>query len=146
MPNNEHTTPAPLFDTLHHEFDFTLDAAATAANAKCARYFSQEDSAFDHPWSAAERVWLNPPYGRGELDRWLAYAKQQPALVVALIPADTSTTWWHRHIWDEVGHHPRTGVSVRFVRGRVKFSDADTGAKFGSAVVIFWGTETGEHP
>lgn len=43
-------TPTDLFAKLDDEFGFTLDAAASASNHKCAKYYTAEDSAFDHEW------------------------------------------------------------------------------------------------
>lgn len=56
-------TPTDLFAKLDDEFGFTLDAAASASNHKCAKYYTAEDSAFDHEWGG-ETVFCNPPYGK----------------------------------------------------------------------------------
>jgi hypothetical protein len=37
----EWATPQDFFDKMNAEFGFTLDAAATAENAKCARYLAK---------------------------------------------------------------------------------------------------------
>src|ERR1700682_6507260 len=65
-------TPDGLFRQLDVEFAFTLDAAASDRNAKCARYFTLADDALGREWGV-ERVWLNPPFGRG-LNNWLRKA------------------------------------------------------------------------
>lgn len=56
-------TPQAFFDDLDKEFHFTLDAAASAGNAKCERYFTEQDNALNKEWS--ESTYCNPPYGRG---------------------------------------------------------------------------------
>lgn len=43
-------TPQELFDQLDAEFHFTLDAASSDANHKCPKYFTAENSAFNHEW------------------------------------------------------------------------------------------------
>lgn len=48
-------TPADLFAKLHDEFGFTLDAAASSSNHKCAKYYTHEDSAFNHEWGGGRR-------------------------------------------------------------------------------------------
>ena len=53
-------TPKKIFDALDEEFHFTLDAAADANNAKCARYFDKAANGLKQEWSGI--VWLNPPY------------------------------------------------------------------------------------
>ena len=60
---DEWATPQRLFDDLAAEFNFTLDACATDANAKCERYYTREDDGLSQDWSG-EVVWCNPPYGK----------------------------------------------------------------------------------
>lgn len=43
-------TPQKLFDELDAEFHFTLDAAASDENHKCARYFTQNDDGLRRNW------------------------------------------------------------------------------------------------
>ena len=43
-------TPQKLFDELNNEFHFTLDACATAENAKCEKYFTEKDNALIQDW------------------------------------------------------------------------------------------------
>lgn len=79
-----------------------------------------------------ERVWLNPPYGK-EIAAHLAHAVREArtgALVVALIPVDPSTRWWHEHV---------EGVAeVHFLAGRVQFEGATGSPNFANAVAIYW--------
>lgn len=138
----EWTTPQDLFDGLDAEFHFGLDAAADGTNAKCKCYFTERDDALREDchwlgWPGA--VWLNPPYGRG-LNRWVAKAAataKAGTTVVMLIPARPDTRYWAEHIWDHKHHRPHPGVEVRFLRGRLCFGGAKSGAPFPSAVVIF---------
>jgi phage N-6-adenine-methyltransferase len=120
--------PQDFFDQLDAEFGFTLDAAATAENAKCARYFTREDDGLAQEWTG--RVWLNPPYGR-ELGLWMrkAWGASQTTaeLVVCLVPVRSDTAWWHDYA---------TRGDVEFVRGQMRFGDADNVAPFSSAVVV----------
>jgi phage N-6-adenine-methyltransferase len=119
-------TPQALFDLLDSEFHFTLDVCATKENAKCARYFSK--NGLTESWEGV--CWMNPPYGDAIGD-WVAKAHESGdagATVVCLVPARTDTNWW----WD----HCRFG-EVRFLRGRLRFGGATTGAPFPSALAIF---------
>lgn len=121
-------TPPDIFEPLHREFDFTIDAAASAENALCARYWTIEDDALSKSW-AGERVWCNPPYGREQVD-WIEKAAQREAdIAVLLIPARTDTAVWHDFIFPL--------AEVRFRRGRIKFVGAKSGSPFPSAFVIF---------
>ena len=58
--NDEWATPQDVFNKLNAEFSFDLDPCATAANAKCLRYFTEEDDGLVQPWTG--RVFANPPY------------------------------------------------------------------------------------
>jgi hypothetical protein len=49
-------------------------------------------------------------------------------MVVCLIPARTDTDWWHTFIMKG---------SIFFIRGRLRFGDAQNSAPFPSAVVVF---------
>lgn len=49
-------TPADLFAKLYDEFGFTLDAAASSSNHKCAKYYTHEDSAFNHEWGGGDGI------------------------------------------------------------------------------------------
>ena len=142
----EWETPLSLFDPLYREFEFIVDVAATEANTRCTLWF---EDAFAVEWAKALptpfSVWCNPPYGRG-IGRWLAKAaaeRENGVTTVFLLPARTDTKWWHEHVWDASTHHPRTGVEVRFLQGRVKFEidgkPAPAGSTFPSVLVIFRG-------
>ena len=41
-----------FFDKLNDEFHFTLDAAASPDNAKCANYFTEEQDGLAQSWGA----------------------------------------------------------------------------------------------
>src|SRR5215472_13786196 len=50
-------TPPEIFDPLHAEFLFTLDPCATPQNAKCAKFFTEEQNGLERSW-AGERVFM----------------------------------------------------------------------------------------
>jgi len=122
-------TPQDTFDALNEEFGpFDLDVCATADNAKCTLYYTEELNGLNQPWLG--RCWMNPPYGR-TIKAWMrkAYeASLNGALVVCLVPARTDTAWWHDYA---------AKGTIRFIRGRLKFGGCRNSAPFPSAVVIF---------
>jgi phage N-6-adenine-methyltransferase len=127
-------TPQWFFDERNAEFGpFTLDVCALPENAKCADYFTPADDGLKQPWHGV--CWMNPPYTRGEVPKWLAKATQEVktrgVTVVALIPARPCTKWWRDYV---------EPAYWRFVPGRLKFVAADgtaqDPARFGSAVVV----------
>ncbi len=128
-------TPRGFFDALDAEFHFTLDAAATKENAKCSAYFTPKDDALGKSWGTSGAVFCNPPYGR-EVRKWVRKAYEESRngqVVVMLLPARTDTSYFHDYIY---GH-----AEIRFIRGRLRFTDADGNEKdaapFPSMVVIY---------
>ena len=135
----EWETPQGLFDLLNEQFAFSVDAAASAFNAKCSRFWDKEHDGLTQPW-AGEVVYLNPPYGRGEngVGPWLdktiweissPASKTAPAVVV-LLPARTSERWWFEKValW---------ATEIQFIVGRLQFSGAPNVASFPSAIAIY---------
>ncbi len=130
--SDEWETPQTLFDTLNEEFHFTLDPCATEENCKCKKYFTQNEDGLLQNWGG-ERVFCNPPYS--QISKWVKKAYQEGkkdyAVVVMLIPARTDTRYFHDYIYNR--------SEVRFIKGRLKFGDAQYNAPFPSMVVIFRG-------
>ena len=85
------------------------------------------------PWDGF--TYVNSPYSRGHLAAWMRRCREQQerrgAEVVALVPSDTSTVWWHRGV--------RSADAFNLLKGRLQFVGAPQGAKFGSALVYFGG-------
>ena len=120
-----------FFNKLNTEFNFTLDPCATAENAKCSKFYTLEDDGLAQDW-LNEIVFMNPPYGR-QIKHWIKKAFDESlkgAIVVCLVPARTDTQYWHDYCMK--------ADEVRFIKGRLKFSDKDA-APFPSAVVVFKG-------
>ena len=124
-------TPQAFFNEWDDIYHFELDVCADASNAKCRRYFSEQDNGLAQNW-APYRCWMNPPYGR-EIRRWIQKAYQESlrgATVVCLLPARTDTAWWHEYIIPF--------AKMTFVRGRLKFGDATNSTPFASVVAVFY--------
>lgn len=130
-------TPQKFYDKLNEEFSFVADVAATEKNKKAPICYTPETDGLSNTWVLGGAVFCNPPYGK-EIGKWVkkAYEEaQKGATVVMLIPARTDTSYFHDYIYGK--------AEVRFVRGRLKFTD-DNGAEqnaapFPSMVVIFSG-------
>jgi phage N-6-adenine-methyltransferase len=123
------STPDDFFAAVDAEFGFELDVCALDSSAKCERYFTPEDNGLAQEWTGT--CWMNPPYG-DEIRHWVKKAHDAAldngATVACLVPARVDTGWW----WDYCRH-----AEIRFLRGRLRFGDSDTGAPFPSALVIF---------
>lgn len=129
--SNEWQTPQSLFDILNAEFAFTLDAAATAHNAKCKHFYTRQQDALKQPWTGI--VWCNPPYGNA-IAKFIQKGYEQAqrgATVVMLIPARTDTRYWHDYVMK--------AAEVRLIKGRLYFTQhGKTGpAPFPNAIIVF---------
>ncbi len=126
--SDEWGTPQWLFDSLNKEFGFTLDPCSDGDNAKCVNFYTMRENGLLRDWKT-ETVFMNPPYS--DVAAWMrkAYgAAQEGATVVCLIPARTDTKWWHEYCMKG---------EIRFLRGRLKFGDAENSAPFPSAIIVF---------
>ena len=115
----EWATPKAVLDALDREFHFTLDPCCLGGTEDgLATLFCN--------WSG-ERIYVNPPYGRG-IRKWIERANEAD-VAVFLLPARTDTRWFQKCL--------ETASEIRFVRGRLKFGDATNSAPFPSVIVIF---------
>ncbi len=127
----DHETPDDFYNKLNEEFGFTIDAAATAQNAKCARFITPEQDALAAHWGApGETVWCNPPYNK--VADWMKQGYESSVanscIVVMLVPSRTDTKWFREFA--------SRGI-IRFVVGRLKFKNTESSAPFPSMLVIF---------
>ena len=133
-------TPQDVFGKLNDEFGFVLDAAASDRNAKCPIYYTPEIDGLSPSWNQGGAVFCNPPYGR-EIGKWVKKAYEEARWgypIVLLIPARTDTAYFHDYINGK--------AEIRFVRGRIRFTDDDgnacDSAPFPSMIVIYNRGET----
>jgi len=124
-------TPQDLYEELDKEFNFNLDPCSSDSNHKCDKYFTIEDNGLEQDWRG-HNVFVNPPYGR-QIKHWVekSYNEgQKPnTTVVMLIPARTDTRYFHDYIYHK--------AEIRFIKGRLKFSESKNSAPFPSMIVIF---------
>ena len=132
-PKDDRPTPDDFFAPIMDEFEFVLDAAASAENAKCKRYFTVEDDGLAQSWEPGP-VWCNPPYS--ETGLWVQKAVQEQengVTTVMLVPASTDVAWFH--------DLALPNAEIRFVRGRLCFGNTSGRAPFGSLLLIFKGKQ-----
>jgi site-specific DNA-methyltransferase (adenine-specific) len=114
-------TPISLFNELNKEFHFDFDPCPNNPN-------------FDGlTISWGKRNFVNPPYGR-TIGLWLKKGFEEwkeGKTVVFLIPSRTDTIWWHSFVMQ--------ATEIRFIEGRLKFSEYYNSAPFPSAIVVFKG-------
>jgi phage N-6-adenine-methyltransferase len=113
------------FNPLHERFNFTIDVAASADNAKLSRYYTVEDNGLSKLWTR-ERVWCNPPYS--DIGAWVQKAWVAMGdfceLVVMLLPANrTEQRWWQEHVepYRDGNSKGPIRLGVEFLPGRMRF-------------------------
>ena len=92
-------TPDTLFDGLHSEFNFTLDAAANAWDSKCDKYISPDEDSLITPWGHGQIIWCNPPFA--QVMPWMKKALVEQTNrndIVFLLKAATDTRWFHQYV------------------------------------------------
>ena len=126
------STPQEFFDKYNELYNFETDVCASSENAKCEKYFTEEDNGLEQDWEGS--CWMNPPYGR-TIKSWMKKAYESSlngATVVCLVPSRTDTVWWHDYA---------VKGDIEFIKGRLKFGGHKNPAPFPSAVVVFKGVE-----
>lgn len=132
MERNNWYTPDDLFGEIAAKYGpFTLDVAADATNSKCAQFYTEEQDALTMPWHG--RVWCNPPYKN--MIRWVRKAREETTrengaeIVVMLLPAQTSTQWFH--------DYALPFAELYWIRGKRKFGGMRGTALMPNVVVVF---------
>ena len=159
---DDRRTPRAFFDRLHRDRCFTVDAAASAANAMLPVFWTIADDALWQSWYG-HRVWCNPPYSN--ITPWVAKAwdamlTEGAISIDMLLPANrTEQRWWQQHVEPYRDGRcsrvaaPRTPFSIassvrldtEFSAGRLRFEHADgpirsaknSGPPFG-VVLLTW--------
>lgn len=125
----EYKTPQCLFELLHKEFQFTLDAAASQTNTKCSQFYAREDDALAQDWPG--HVWCNPPYGRN-ISRWVEKGymeSRKGSTVVMLLPSRTDTLWWHKWVMK--------AKEIRFLNQRLTFEGTNNKSPMPCSIIVF---------
>jgi len=100
---NEWRTDPDVFNAINKEFKFSLDAAASETNSKCDYFLTKKDDSLSVDWSKylwnrcmPKTVWINPPYGRGYIKKFMDMCIEQKVKLVTsvmLVPATLDAQW-----------------------------------------------------
>ena len=120
---DDRRTLPEIFDPLHAKHGFTLDVAASADNAKCARFFDINTNGLKQSWGGAV-VWCNPPYS--SIRPWVEKSFHEVLIgkchkVVLLLPANHCEQTWWQDLIEPVRDRPGSFVHTEFLRGRPRF-------------------------
>jgi len=108
------------------------------ANVQAAKYFTQEDDGLAQEW--AGRVWMNPPYERGLVDKFAqklveSFEDGKVTGAVVLVNNATETQWFARMA--------DVATGLCFPTGRVRFlsPQGEKGAPLQGQAVIYMGDD-----
>lgn len=129
-------TPPSLIKKLG-DFDLDPCAAINQPWATAKTHFTEKEDGLSQEWFG--RVWMNPPYGRKEMPKWLKKMAQHNR-GIALTFNRSETEQFFDYVWP-------VASGIFFLKGRIKFLDI-TGAEAGSpgcgSVLISYGKEDAE--
>jgi len=141
--NDSWQTPQELWNDLHKIYEFTIDLAASAENAKCNRFFSLENSFLDQPTNALQAsdvFWMNPPFSCS-MQFFAHLAQMKNATGVAIYKASNlETQTWQKFIFP-------AATWAYFLSPRVAYEfpgETSESPPFGSAL-IGYGSIDGIH-
>lgn len=99
-------TDPRVYAAMNSMFNFSLDAAASELNHKHELYLTKEDDALTVDWkdyiqthtgqTEFASVWINPPYSRGMIKRFIDKAisqSEQGLSSVLLVPCTPEASW-----------------------------------------------------
>lgn len=111
-------TPPAIIDALGGAASFDLDPCASVGQPwpTARQHFTVHDNGLLRNW-AAGRIWLNPPYKRSVIGRWLARMADHDH-GTALIFARTETAAFFSFVWAKAS-------ALLFIRGRLDFHRPD---------------------
>jgi phage N-6-adenine-methyltransferase len=117
---DDRALPLDDFARFQKRFQFTIDAAAAAHNAKLPRYYSEEKSGLTASW-AGERVYCNPPFS--DIRPWVkkAWDETNAPLIVLLLPANRTEQDWWQELIESRRDRARSPLRVEFLPGRQRF-------------------------
>jgi len=106
-------------------------------NVKATLYYTLADDGLECGWGG--RVWLNPPYASGAIDKFMAKLRlhlegKEVSAAITLTNNATDTDWFQKAV--------HLTSAICFVLGRIRFLDEDcdaTGAPLQGQILMYFG-------
>lgn len=121
--NIELYTPSSIFEGLPIDFDLDPCSPVAGPVTPAKKHYTKLEDGLAQPWHGV--VWLNPPYQRFEIGKWIAKLREH-GQGVALVYARTDTKWFHDNLPD----------TILFLKGRVNFYQKEGAAGSHSPVML----------
>lgn len=115
-PSSEHwNTPPWVLEVVRGFGPIGLDPCSNRWSlVGASTAWTKRQDGFSRCWCGHGLVYVNPPYSRGNLPKWVPRCAVEGDEVIALVPADTSTEWFASAVWE-------LAQAVCFIRGRVTY-------------------------
>jgi len=134
VSNDHWNTPPEVLDPIRAFSAIALDPCPNASSIVGADRVC-EDGLAENWNEAAGLVFVNPPYS--DVTPWIRRAAGEAARgveVAVLLPADTSTRWFHDDLVARDKHH---ADAILYYRRRIRFLGAKGSPKFPSLLAYF---------
>lgn len=100
-------TPWEFIKAVEQRFGaLDFDLAAEEGNAKCEKYWTQEDDSLTLPWAEVfphGNLYLNPPFSN--IGKWAEKcaeeSRKRKGSIFFLTPASVGTNWFFHHVHDK---------------------------------------------
>ena len=131
----EHYTPSNLVQAIQNFYNGVIDldpcSNTDSPNVPACFHYNKSMNGLTLPW--AGKVYVNPPYGRNIIDKWVEkavveYQAQRAREILLLLPARTDTQWFKL----------LNSYARLYFEGRLKFlasENKDNSAPFPSMLV-----------
>jgi phage N-6-adenine-methyltransferase len=140
--NNEWYTPPEYVEAARAVMgEIDLDPASSAIANRivgATRFYTFEDDGLRHEWHG--RVWMNPPYATGLIDRFTAklawHVKRGDVTEACVLVNNATETGWFNALLE-------VAACACFIRGRVKFIDTEgnpSGAPLQGQALLYMGS------
>ena len=131
--SDEWLTPPLIINSVIDVFErICLDPASDMLHSVPAHtHFDIETDGLCANWGMYDTVYINPPYTRNAVTKWIDKAlktySESGNDIIMLLPARTSNKWFHKL--------KEQDPYICFIKGRLTFSNAANNAPFPSMVV-----------
>ena len=117
---DDRAVPQSVFNEWHVRFCFTIDVAASPANAKLPNFYDQKTNGLAQSWRK-ERVYCNPPFSH--LEPWIlkAWEETNARLIVMLLPSNRTEQPFWQNLVEPYRDRPGSPLRVEFMPHRIKF-------------------------